>query len=443
MKTKVGMISLGCPKNQCDAELMLHKLVEAGFEPVEDIAKADCAIVNTCGFIESAKSESIEEIIELGKLKPEGIIKAIVVTGCMAERYRDEILADMPEVDAVCGIGANADIVEVCKKALAGERVSRYGKKEDMPLDGGRVQITPLHYAYLRVADGCDNRCSYCAIPGIRGAYRSRKPEAIIEEAMRLAANGVKELVVVAQDTTRYGEDLGTGYLLPELLDDLCKIEGIEWIRLLYCYPDRVTDRLLETMANQPKICKYMDIPIQHCNADVLKAMNRKGDKQSLLALIKKIREKVPGITLRTTVMVGFPGETRKQFTELCEFVREAKFERLGCFVWSAEEGTPAFDLPDRVSEKEGNRRQEIVMEEQSRCVDAWCESMIGKEIQVVVEGYDRIAGCCYGRSAMDAPDIDGKIFFSTDGVKLTQGDMVTVGIGDYMDCDLMGELVK
>ncbi|MBP3413940.1 MAG: 30S ribosomal protein S12 methylthiotransferase RimO [Clostridia bacterium] len=443
MSQKVGMISLGCPKNQCDAELMLHKLKSAGFEPVEDIAKADCAIVNTCGFIESAKSESIEEIIELGKLKPEGVIKAIVVTGCMAERYRDEILADMPEVDAVCGIGANADIVDVCRSALAGERISRYGKKEDMPLDGDRIQTTPSYYAYLRIADGCDNKCSYCAIPGIRGGYRSRLPEKIVEEAMVLAGNGVKELVLVAQDTTRYGEDLGGDYRLSHLLTDLCKIEGIEWIRLLYCYPDRVTDELLDVIANQPKVCKYMDIPLQHCNADVLKAMNRKGDKDSLLALVKKIRDKVPGIILRTTLMVGFPGETRKQFTELCEFVREAKFERLGCFVWSAEEDTPAFDLPDRVSEKEGSRRQEIIMEEQSRCVDAWCEAMVGREIPVLVEGYDRIAGCCYGRSAMDAPDIDGKIFFSTNGKKLTAGEIVTVGIGDSMDCDLIGSLVE
>ena len=443
MKTKVGMISLGCPKNQCDAELMLHKLVSAGFEPVEDIAKADCAIVNTCGFIESAKAESIEEIIELGKLKPEGVIKAIVVTGCMAERYRDEILENMPEVDAVCGIGANSDIVEVCRAALSGERLSRYGKKEDMPLDGGRVQTTPPYYAYLRVADGCDNRCTYCAIPGIRGGFRSRKPENIIEEAKNLAKNGVKELVIVAQDTTRYGDDLGGDYRLPELLDDLCLIDGIEWIRLLYCYPDRVTDKLLDTMARQPKICKYMDIPLQHCNADVLKAMNRRGDKESLLALIRKIREKVPGITLRTTLMVGFPGETRKQFTELCEFVREAKFERLGCFVWSAEEGTAAYDLPDRVSEKEANRRQEIIMEEQSRCVDEWCESMEGKIIPVIVEGYDRIAGCCYGRSEMDAPDVDCKVFFSTDGKKLTAGDIVNIGIGDRMDCDLVGSLCE
>lgn len=439
MKQKIGMISLGCPKNQCDAELMLYKLSQAGYEIVADVAKSDCAIVNTCGFIESAKAESIEEIIELGKLKAEGTIKAIVVTGCMAERYRDDVLEEMPEVDAVCGIGANADIAEVCRQALEGNRGSRYGEKSAMPMDGGRVQTTPWYYAYLRIADGCNNCCSYCAIPGIRGRYRSRSMEEILAEAEHLARNGVKELILVAQDTTRYGDDLSGGESLPGLLDKLCEIDGIEWIRMLYCYPDRVTDRLLETIANQPKICKYMDIPLQHCNAEVLKAMNRNGDKKSLLELIAHIREKVPGITLRTTVMVGFPGETRDQHAELCEFIRQAKFERLGCFVWSPEEGTPAFELPGRLSEKEGQRRMEIVMDEQSRCVDSRCEAMQDAELDVIVEGYDRLAECCYGRSRADAPDIDGKVFFTTDR-KLSAGDIIKVKITDSMDCDLIGE---
>ncbi|MBQ4313110.1 MAG: 30S ribosomal protein S12 methylthiotransferase RimO, partial [Clostridia bacterium] len=302
---------------------------------------------------------------------------------------------------------------------------------------------TPPFYAYLRVADGCDNRCAYCAIPAIRGGYRSRCMENIVAEAKELAEGGVRELILVAQDTTRYGEDLYGENKLPELLDALCEIEGIMWIRLLYCYPDRVSDKLLETMARQPKIVKYMDIPLQHCNADILRAMNRRGDKDSLLELIAKIRAAVPGIVLRTTMMVGFPGETRDHIRELAEFIREAKFERLGCFVWSAEEGTPAYDLPDRISEKEGNRRQEIIMEEQSRSIDAWAQSMIGKEVDVVAEGYDRLAECCFGRTMYDAPEIDGKVFFKSGGVQLTEGDIVRIRITDQMECDLLGERVS
>lgn len=441
MSRKIGMMSLGCPKNQCDAELMLFKLREAGYEIVPDVAKADCVIVNTCGFIESAKQESIDEIIELGKLKEENTIRAIVVTGCLAERYREQIRAELPEVDAVVGIGCNADIVDVCDRALWGEKVECFGEKTDMPMEGGRIQTTPPFYAYLRIADGCDNRCSYCAIPYIRGGFRSRPMDAVVAEAEKLAANGVKELVLVAQDTTRYGEDFGGESLLPELLERLCQIDGIMWIRLLYCYPDRVTDRLLDVIAKEEKIVKYMDIPLQHCCADILKAMNRRGDPESLLALIKHIREKVPGIALRTTMMVGFPGETRKHIEQLALFVREAKFEKLGCFVFSPEEDTPAYDLPDRVSEREGERRMEIIMEEQSRCIDDWCESMLGKEILVTVEGYDRLAECCYGRSATDAPEIDGKVFFSAKR-RMTEGELVRVRVTDRLDCDLVGERI-
>lgn len=441
MSYKIGIMSLGCPKNQCDAEIMMYNLQQAGFELVEDIAYCDCAIVNTCGFIESAKSESIEEIIELGKLKADGNIKSIVITGCLAERYRDDILNELPEVDAVVGIGANADIAKICLRTLEGERFSQYGEKKDLPMDGGRIQSTPPFYAYLRIADGCDNCCTYCAIPGIRGGYRSRCMENIIEEAGKLAANGVRELILVAQDTTRYGEDLYGENKYCELLNRLCEIDGIEWIRMLYCYPDRITDELLDTIAGQSRIVKYMDIPVQHCNADILHAMNRTGDKESLLALIKHIRERVPNIVLRTTLMVGFPGETKAHFRELAEFVREAKFERLGCFVWSPEEGTPAYDMPDRVSESVGNRRQEVILDEQSRVIDAWCESMQGKVVEVVAEGYDRLAECCYGRTSTDAPEIDGKVFF-TSTTKMNTGDIVKVRITDSMGCDLLGERI-
>ncbi len=440
MSQKIAIMSLGCPKNQCDAELMLYKLREAGFELGEDVGLCDCAIVNTCGFIESAKEEAIEEIVELGKLKAEGRISAIVVTGCLAERYRDDILEEMPEVNAVVGIGANADIADVCRRALEGERFSLYGEKSEHPMEGGRIQSTPPFYAYLRIADGCDNRCSYCAIPGIRGGFRSRPMENIIEEAKYMVAGGVKELIIVAQDTTRYGEDLYGEIKLPELLNKLCEIEDLVWIRLLYCYPDRVTDELLDVMANQSKIVKYMDIPLQHCSEPVLKAMNRRGNKDSLLALVKHIREKVPGINLRTTMMVGFPGETRKDIEELALFVREARFEKLGVFVWSAEEDTPAYDMPGRVSAKEGNRRMDIIMEEQSRVIDRNGDDMIGKEITVVVEGFDRLAECCFGRSEFDAPDIDGKVFFDAEGKRMNAGDLVRVRITDHMECDLVGE---
>ncbi len=439
---KVGMVSLGCPKNQVDAEIMLEKLRQGGYKLVEDAAMGDIAIINTCGFIESAKAESIEEILEISRLKAEGKIKGVIATGCLAERYRNDVLEEIPELDGVVGIGANDRICEAVERVLAGERVALFGEKDEMPLEGKRVLTNLPYYAYLKIADGCDNCCTYCAIPLIRGRMRSRTMESIIEEAESLARDGIKELVIVAQDTTRYGEDLYGKAALPELLNKLCEIDGVEWIRLLYCYPDRVTDELLDVMASQPKICKYMDIPMQHANGDVLKAMNRRGDAKSLLSLIEHIREKVPGITLRTTMMVGFPGETRKQFMELAEFVRSAKFERLGCFIWSAEEDTPAYDFPDRVSETEAQRRYDIIMNEQSRVVDEWVEKMQGKEIAVITEGFDRLAECCFGRSAADAPDIDGKIFFTTGGRKLTVGDMVTVRITDNMDCDLIGEMI-
>lgn len=441
MKKKIAIISLGCPKNQCDAELMLYTLAQAGYQPVEDVAKADCAIVNTCGFIESAKSESIEEILELGRLKAEGTIKSIVVTGCMAERYIDEILEQLPEVDCVVGIGANGRIADAVAAALEGKRECLRGEKRDMPMEGGRIQTTPHYYAYLRIADGCDNCCTYCAIPGIRGGYRSRPADAVVEEAARLAASGVRELIIVAQDVTRYGEDTGECDLAA-LLERLCEIDGLVRIRLLYCYPDRVTDRLLGVIAAQPKICKYMDLPLQHCNKDILAAMNRSGSRESLLELIAHIRDMVPGIALRTTLMVGFPGETEEQFTELCEFVREAKFERLGCFVYSPEEGTPAYDFDGRIDPEVAERRQEVVMDEQQRAVEARCESMVGQVIDVMVEGYDRLAECCYGRSEADAPDIDAKVFFTSTGELMQAGDIVRVRIDDYMDCDLVGKRV-
>lgn len=439
---KVGMVSLGCSKNQVDAEIMLGFLADAGYKLTEDAAMADVAIVNTCGFIESAKSEAIEEILELATLKKEGRIKSLVVTGCMAERYRDQILEQIPEVDAVVGIGSNSKIAEVVERTLTENGISLYGEKEDLVLCGRRVQTTLPYYSYLKIADGCNNKCSYCAIPMIRGKFRSRPMEELVEEAGMLAARGVKEITVVAQDTTEYGSDLYGKRCLPELLNKLCEVDGIAWIRVLYCYPEKITDELLDVIARQPKMCKYIDMPIQHVSKKILKAMHRPGDRETLTALIAHIREKVPGVTLRTTLLTAFPGETQEDFEELIDFVREVKFERLGCFVWSAEEDTEAYDLPDRVSEETAEQREESITDEQSRVTDEWCESMIGKRLTVIVEGYDRLAECCYGRSQGEAPDIDGKIFFDTDGKKFTMGDFTEVEITDSMGCDLVGHTV-
>lgn len=442
MAVRVGMVSLGCPKNQVDAEVMLGYLADAGYKLVEDAAMSDVAIVNTCGFIESAKAEAIEEILELAALKKEGRIKTLIVTGCMAERYRDDILEEIPEVDAVVGIGANHKIAEIVEHSLKEQGFGVYGEKEDLVLCGRRIQTTLPYYTYLKIADGCNNNCTYCAIPTIRGKFRSRTMEDLVEEAERLARWGVKELTVVAQDTTEYGSDIYGRRMLPELLNKLCEVEGIEWIRVLYCYPEKITDELLDVIANQPKMCKYIDMPIQHVSRNVLRAMRRPGNKEMLTSLIKHIREKIPGVTLRTTLLTAFPGETQEDFEELVEFVREIKFERLGCFVWSAEEGTPAYDLPDRVSEDVAAQREESIMDEQSRVTDEWCESMLGKQLKVIVEGYDRLAECCYGRSQGEAPEIDGKIFFDTDGKKFTMGDFTTVEITDFMGCDLVGHTV-
>ena len=442
MAIKVGMVSLGCPKNQMDAELMLAKLEKAGYEITAESGLADVVIVNTCGFIEDAKRESIDNILEFAQLKKEGQIKRIIVTGCLAERYQQELVGELPECDSVLGLGANGDIVEAVQKVTDGESLHRFPPKECWSLEGDRLQTTPHFFAYLRIADGCDNRCTYCAIPMIRGGLRSRPMENILAEAEKLVADGVKELVLVAQDTTVYGKDLYGEVRLPELLRQLCRIEGLKWIRLLYCYPEHVTDELLDVMASEEKVLPYMDMPLQHASGKVLRAMNRPGDRASLTALIKRIREKVPNITLRTTVMTGFPGETKQDFEELCMFIQEAQFERLGCFAYSAEEGTPAASLPDQVSEKVKCRRRDIVMEEQSRISDRYNVAMIGKTLTVLVESFDKYAECWFGRSEGDAPDIDGKVFFMATR-RVQPGDLVRVTITDTMDWDLIGEMTE
>lgn len=443
MAYKVGIISLGCAKNRVDAEMLLYRIRNAGYKLCEDVAMADVAIINTCGFIESAKQESIEEILELSELKKEGKIKAIIVTGCLAERYKEEVMKEIPEADAVVGIGANDDIVKIIDEVLQGKKQQCFPDKLLLPLEGGRIQSTPYYYAYLKIAEGCDNHCTYCAIPMIRGKFRSRKMEDIIAEAKHLAEKGVKELVVVAQDTSLYGKDIYGELMLAKLLKKLCEIDGIRWIRVLYCYPDKITDELLQVMAEEEKIVKYLDLPLQHCNDRVLKTMNRKGNKEELVELIAKIREKVPGIVLRTTFIAGFPTETEEEFAELENFAKEVRFERVGCFAYSQEENTPAAKLEPQIPEDVKERRAEIIMENQQEIMEEFCQTLDGKTIEVLVEGYDQYAECFFGRSAWDAPEVDGSVFFTVTGRKPAPGEFVKVKIDDFLNCDPIGEMVE
>lgn len=435
----VGMISLGCEKNRVDAEIMMARLQKAGYTLVDDASCADVAIVNTCGFIEAAKKESIGEILELGRLKKAGCIKVLVVTGCMAERYQQEIRKELPEADAVCGIGADADIVEVVDRTLRGEHPELFPDKMLLPLCGERIQSTPPYSSYLKIAEGCDNRCSYCAIPLIRGPYRSRPMESILEEAETLAKNGTKELIVIAQDTTRYGCDLYKKRMLPELLQKLCKVDGIVWIRVLYCYPDFMTEELMDTIAREPKIVKYIDLPLQHCSGTVLRAMRRFGNREKLTALIQKMRARIPGLILRTTMIAGFPGETEEDFAQLCAFIKEIRFERLGCFAYSQEEDTPAAEMENQIEEEEKRRRADRVMETQMGIMQDWGEVQVGKVLDVLTEGFEEETACWFGRSYADAPEIDGRIYF-TAGEAPAPGQFVRVRITACMDCDLMGE---
>lgn len=440
-KYTVGMVSLGCPKNQVDAELMLAKLAQAGFEITDSPYEANVVIINTCGFIDAAKQEAIDNILEMAEYKKQGYVDAIVVTGCLAERYKDEVIEQMPEIDAIVGIGGNADIVDVCLKALEGEKYAEFPSKYCLPLNGERMLTTPSYWAYLKIAEGCSNCCTYCAIPSIRGRYRSREMDDILAEARSLAENGAKELVIIAQDTTKYGNDLYGELKLPELLRKLSYIDGIEWLRLLYCYPDSITDELLDEMRNNDKVCKYVDLPLQHADENVLKRMNRTGNKQELLELIKKIRDRVPGVIIRTTFITGFPGETDDEFTTLSEFVKEAEFDRLGCFAYSAEEGTKAAEMPDQIDEQTKIDRGDIIMQQQFEIFSRKQEERIGKTYKVLVEGYDSYTDSYCGRSYMDAPDIDSCVYF-TSNVPLENGEFVQVRIINTKDYDLLGECV-
>lgn len=443
MPIKVGMVSLGCNKNQVDAERMLYSIKEAGYQLVADAALADISIINTCGFIESAKQEAIETILEFAQLKKEGRIKKIIITGCLAERYKSEVSELIPEADAVVGLGCNKDIVKIIDRTLANENVQAFESKLELPMTGMRVQTTLPFFSYLKIAEGCSNCCSYCAIPMIRGKFRSVPMEDLIKEAEHLVSHGVREINVIAQDSTRYGEDIYGESKLPELLTELCRIENLKWLRVLYCYPERVTDKLLDVIAKEDKIVKYIELPVQHCDGDILRKMNRPGDEETLRKLIAKIRERVPGVIIRTTLITGFPTETEEQFERLANFVKDMEFDRLGCFAYSEEEGTKAAEMEGQIDEEVRQHRADIIMEQQQIIMSHKNAAMTDKVVEVVTEGFDRYGECYFGRSAADAPDIDGKIFFTSPGRKLVPGIFVKVKITEILDYDLIGEVVN
>ncbi len=442
MPIKVGFVSLGCPKNLVNTENMLAILAQNGFEIVAEDVEADVIVINTCAFIESAKKEAIDNILDVAWLKENHTLKGIVVTGCLPERYREEILKEMPEVDCVLGTGSFGNICEAVKAAYEGKQYSSFEDKNTSNIGGERVITTPEYFAYLQIAEGCDNHCTYCVIPSIRGHFRSRPMSDILEEAQNLADLGVKEICLIAQDTTRYGQDLYGVYSLDSLIQEISKIDGIEWIRVMYCYPDRITDGLINEFATNPKLVKYIDMPIQHISTPVLKRMNRRDTEESIRNVIKKLRDAVPDMYIRTTVITGFPGETDADFDKLLSFVKEIRFERLGAFIYSREEGTPAYDMPDQVPEKLKRRRHDAIMREQKKIHDSINKNSVGKIIRVINEGYDQVAESYYGRSFADAPEIDGKIYYSSPR-RLREGEFVDVLINDVIDYDLTGRVVR
>ena len=437
-KITVGMVSLGCPKNQVDAEMLLFRLSSEGFSITNDPAKADAVIINTCGFIEDAKQESIDNILEFGTLRQEGKLRCLVVTGCLAERYREEVAAELPEVDVVAGIGASADIGRLIREAMGGKHLAVFPDKLALPLEGGRMQSTPAYTAYLKIAEGCSNGCTYCAIPMIRGPYRSRAKEGILQEAAGLAKRGVKELIVIAQDTTRYGEDLYPDYRLPDLLCDLAAIPGLRWIRTLYSYPERIDDRLIEAVATHENLLRYFDIPIQHIDDIVLRRMNRKTTGEEIRAVIRRIRSRMPDVILRTTLIAGFPGETEEAYAKLMDFVAESRFDRLGCFAYSIEEGTPAAKLPDQLEEEVKRHRADMIMERQMLVAAELGSSRVGQTLEVLIEGKDEDGGYL-GRSRMDAPEIDGQVYIRTNRPH-RPGEFIQVIITEATEYDLIGE---
>ena len=438
--TKVAFISLGCSKNLVDTEVMLHNLHKAGFEVTFEPEEAEIIVINTCGFIESAKQEAIDNILDAAELKEWGKCKHLIATGCLVERYREEVMEQMPEVDALVGVGSLEDIAEACRAVMRGEKYTSFKDKNTSPLGGGRILTTAPHTAYLKIAEGCDNRCTYCAIPLIRGKLRSRTIEDIVHEARELDRAGVKELNLIAQDTSRYGLDLYGEYKLAALVKEITKNTSIPWIRLLYCYPDKITDELIEEFNSNERLVKYMDIPVQHISDSVLTRMNRHGGKALIVDTIRKLRERVPGITLRTTAMVGFPGENEEDFVELCEFIKETRFDRFGAFTYSPEEDTEAALMPDQIDEQVKQDRYDILMQTQLTVAEELNNNKIGREITVITDGYDAVAEIYFGRSEADAPDVDGKVYFRAEKGKYTYGDFVKVKVTEALDYDLIGD---
>ena len=444
---KIGFVSLGCSKNRLDTEVMLHELLSAGYEITPEETEADIVIINTCAFIESAKKEAIENILDIAWLKEHKSLRGIVVTGCLAERYREEIFKELPEVDALLGVGSIHNVVEAVKNVAArakNKRLQKYASFEDkneVRLGGDRVLTTPEYSTYLKIAEGCDNHCTYCAIPSIRGRFRSRPMEELVAEAKQLEALGVRELKIIAQDTTRYGKDIYGEYSLAKLLQRLTAETAIPWFRLLYCYPDKVTDELIAEIRDNDRIVKYIDLPLQHVSDSVLRAMNRHGDGKTVREVVAKLRREIPALTLRTTFIVGFPGETEADFEELCEFVSEARFDRMGVFTYSAEEGTPAALLADQIDEQIKQDRMDILMKQQLQINAELNEKKIGSTLRVLVEDFDPVSEAHFGRSAADAPDIDGKVYFKA-ARRIAPGSMVDVKIRDVVDYDLFGRAV-
>ena len=438
----IGFISLGCAKNQVDCERMMYRVQEAGHTVKEDIVGSDVVVINTCGFIDSAKSEAIDYILQTAQLKAEGLVGKILVTGCLSQRYQGDITKEMPEVDGILGTGSYTEIVPAIEALLEDKAVSDFGSIDAPEQETGRIVTTPEHYAFIKIAEGCDNRCAYCIIPKLRGRYRSRQMDDILYEARLLADSGVKELMVVAQDTSRYGTDFPAHKrLLPELLRRLCEIEGLHWIRVHYVYPDEIDDELIEVMASEPKIVKYLDIPIQHCNSKILKRMNRRGDGEFLRQLLAKLRAKIPGLVIRTSLITGLPGEGEEEFKELCDFLRETKMERVGAFAFSPEEGTPAAEM-EHVDAETAQKRAEIVEMLQSEIMDEWSASMIGKTLEVLVDGYDEEAEQFYGRTYADSPDIDGRVWIASEE-PVREGEFVMVTIDGCREGDLSGFIAE
>ena len=436
---KVAFISLGCAKNLVNTEQMMALTRDAGYELVSDPEGADVAVLNTCGFIDSAKSEAIQNILELAALKDAGKLGKLLVAGCLSQRYQDELEQEMPEVDGVLGTGSYTDIVSTLEEVTAGGHPRRFGDIDHTEEDGARVVSTPPYTAYLKIAEGCDNRCSYCIIPYLRGRYRSRSMESLLAEAKALADRGVQELIVIAQDITRYGTDLYGRRRLGELLTELCKLP-FHWIRLHYLYPDEVDDDLIDVIAREHKILKYIDIPLQHINDGILKAMNRRSTKAEIIALLNKLRQRLPGLVLRTSLICGLPGEGEAEFEELCEFLQDAGIERAGIFQFSPEEGTPAAVMEHQVEPETAARRVELLVELQSRVMDAYNESRLGETLEVLCEGFDPEMGCYAGRSYADSPDVDGRVFFTAAGL-VPAGTFVNVRITGTSDGDLTGEI--